>query len=98
MSDLDLKERLRHRSTMMRVDNPDAKLMDEAADRIAALEDALRPFAELGKMLDGTFAVCLFKDGDSAGIGGAWKENGEPRFVTFGDLRTAARLLTQGEA
>lgn len=49
MSDLHLKERLRHRSTMMRVDNPDAKLMDEAADRLAALEDALREIAELTK-------------------------------------------------
>lgn len=70
-----------------------AVAIDGLLARIASLSEALRPFATLGKMLDGPFAPALFRDEDSAGIGGAWSEDGERRFVTFGDLRRASAAL-----
>jgi hypothetical protein len=62
------------------------------------LYEALEPFAKLGRMLDGPFAPALFKDADAVGFGGAWSENGEPRTVTFGDLRRAAAALAKARA
>jgi hypothetical protein len=59
------------------------------------LFEALEPFAKLGRMLDGPFAPALFKDSDAIGMGGAWSENGEPRTITFGDLRRAAAALAK---
>lgn len=58
---------------------------------------ALEPFATMGRMLDGPFAPALFQDDDPIGVGAAWKENGETRTITFGDLRRAARALGGGE-
>jgi hypothetical protein len=74
-----------------------AEELSDALEAFAAhqeeLKAALKPFATLGGMLDGPFAPALFKDEDSAGIGAAWRENDEPRFVTFGDLRRARKAL-----
>ena len=78
-----------------------AILTDENArltkERDMAVE-ALRPFAKMGKMLEGPFAPALFKDEDSFVSGGAWRENGEVRTLTFGDLRRAYFTLAQLEA
>jgi hypothetical protein len=67
----------------------------EAADRIEALEKALEPFARMGWLLDGPFDTALFRDDQAVGLGGAWRENGETRTITFGDLRLAATLLNK---
>jgi hypothetical protein len=61
--------------------------------RVAELEAALEPFAKMGRMLVGTFALALFRDDQPISLGDAWKENGETRTITFGDLRTAAKAL-----
>jgi hypothetical protein len=64
----------------------------QSSDYIALLLEALEPFAKLGRMLDGPFAPALFKDDQPIGLGAAWSENGEPRTITFGDLRRAAAV------
>lgn len=61
---------------------------------IAGLVEALEPFAKMGALLEGPFAPALFKDDQPIGMGGAWSENGEPRTITFGDLRRARTQLS----
>lgn len=65
--------------------------------RVEEAEGAIRPFAKMGKLLDGPFGPALFKDEDTIGVGGAWSENGKPRSITFGDLRKAAQWLADRE-
>jgi hypothetical protein len=65
------------------------------AAQLAQLEAALEPFAKMGRMLVGTFGLALFRDDQPIGLGAAWKENGETRTITFGDLRTAAKALAR---
>jgi len=88
MSDLDLKERLRIMGGRAFPHEPKTRaeeLATEAADRIAALEDALRPFATAADDLD---------DNHSGHI---WEAPAAMN-LTAEDLRAAARLLTQGDA
>jgi hypothetical protein len=72
-----------------------ANRIKASADRIEALEKALEPFARMGWLLDGPFDTALFRDDQAVGLGGAWRENGETRTITFGDLRLAATLLNK---
>jgi len=70
----------------------------DQSTRIAELEEALRPFSELGKMLVGTFPEVIFRDDELASFGaGKWIDNGVERSVTYGDFRRASSVLSKGE-
>ena len=102
MSDLDLKERLYgppQWGYMCLADGgfikDDAPV--EAADRIAALEDALRPFAERK-----TIEESLRGEGDDEWLGASVDRRielmGERKRKNDADILHAHRLLTQGDA
>lgn len=59
---------------------------------IRSLRDALEPFADAGRIIDGPFGPALFVDDDDAfKTGCSWTENGERKTLTWGDFRRAAR-------
>lgn len=66
-----------------------------ARQLLEAAREALRPFAAMGKLLESPFAPALFRDEDPIGMGGAWRENGETRTITYGDLRRTRHLAEQ---
>lgn len=71
----------------------------DAADRIEALETALKPFATVGRIIDGPFGPALFAEDEMAFKSGcAWTENGETKTLTWGDFRSAlSALQSDGE-
>lgn len=79
-----------------RVLDPDTDEL--ATSRIAALEAqlteavaALEPFARVGRIIDGPFGPALFAKDDQAFKNGCtWRENGEDKFLSWGDFRRAA--------
>lgn len=93
-----------HRAVCMVQDayNP---IVTEQRARIAALEAqlaeavaALEPFARVGRIIDGPFGPALFAKDDQAFKNGcAWRENGEDKFLTWGDFRRAAAIRARSE-
>lgn len=61
------------------------------------MEAALKPFATVGKIIDGPFGPALFAEDNMAFSSGcAWSENGESKTLTWGNFRRAA-AATKGE-
>ena len=72
-----------------------ASLLASIAEENERLRGALKPFAVVGKLIDGPFGPALFVENDRAFSGGcAWTENGEKKTLTWGDFRAARQALT----
>ena len=69
-----------------------------ALDHIARLEEALRPFADIGFAIDVDgrgFGAALFRD-DATAFEATWKSGDEDRRLTWGDFRRARAALGEG--
>jgi len=69
-------------------------LIAQMAACIREMVEALEPFAEAGRNIDGfnVFAPALFPDEDVA-FSATWRVNGEPGCLVWRDFRRAARTL-----
>ena len=71
-----------------------ANTIEAQAAEISRLRDALKPFATVGKIIDGPFGPALFAEDDQAFKSGcAWTENGETKTLTWGQFRRARTAL-----
>jgi hypothetical protein len=62
--------------------------------RVTALEKALAPFADVGRLVDELYFPAVFRDNEDAFQSGCtWKENGERKTLKWGDFRRAREAL-----
>ena len=62
---------------------------------LAAAREALKPFATVGRIIEGPLGPALFTDDAPFRDGCAWTENGQKKTLTWGSFRRARAILAK---